>query len=80
MNSTVKKTLKGISASVTAVVGSSPQISRIEPPADGLTDGTPKATFSARLTDKKLKVVGETNSIYFIPFCEDETVKTDEKR
>ena len=66
MNSTVKKTLKDISASVTAVVGSSPQISRIAP--------------CGRLTGKKLKVVGETNGIYFIPFSEGETAKTDEER
>ena len=60
-NDELKETLKGITASVTAVVDSSPQITQIENPVNSATDGKLKATFGARLKGKKLKVGGENS-------------------
>lgn len=67
VNEELKKNLKGVTAAVTTVVNSCPQISKIEDPAQDATDGVLKATFSARLKGKKLKLGGETSGIFFIP-------------
>ena len=70
VNEDLKEKLKGVTASVTAVVDSAPQISQIENPLDGTTDGTLKATFGVRLRGKKLKVGGEDSGIFFVPELE----------
>mgnify|MGYP004680063313 FL=1 len=72
-NDELKETLKGITATVSAVVDSSPQITQIENPTNGATDGKLKATFSARLKGKKLKIGGENRGIYFLPVLDDKT-------
>ena len=78
-NDELKETLKGItasasaSASASAIVDSSPQITQIENPVNGATDGKLKATFSARLKGKKLKIGGENSGIYFLPVLDDKT-------
>ncbi|MDE5797670.1 MAG: DUF4469 domain-containing protein [Treponemataceae bacterium] len=79
-NDSIRETLKGTSASVAAVVDSAPQISRIENPIDGSTDGKLKATFSARLKGKKLQVGGENCGIYFIPADADGNAEADEDK
>lgn len=78
-NDELKETLKGITATVSAVVDSSPQITQIENPANGATDGKLKATFSARLKGKKLKIGGENSGIYFLPVLDDKTPDMTEK-
>lgn len=67
VNETLKDTLKGVSAAVTTVVDSTPQISQIENPMGDSSDGALKAMFSARLKGKKLKVGGNGGGIFFIP-------------
>lgn len=77
-NDGLKEKLKFVTASVTAVVDSAPQISQIENPVDGSSDGKLRATFGARLRGKKLKVGGESGGIYFIPLEEDGSANQDE--
>jgi len=67
----LKEKLKNITATVTSVVDSSPQISQIKNLVDGSYDRELKATFSARIKGKKLKVGGSTSGVYFIPVLED---------
>lgn len=78
VNESLKEKLKGVSASVSAVIGSLPQISQVENPVDGSTDGKLKATFSVRLKGYKLKVGGESGGIFFAPLLEDGSVNDDE--
>ncbi len=77
-NEELKEVLKATSASVAAVVDTAPQISRIENPIDDSTDGKLKATFSARIKGKKLKVGGENSGIYFIPVDAEGNAEADE--
>ena len=79
VNDGLKEKLKSVTATVTAVVDSSPQISQIENPVDNSCDGKLKATFSARIKGKKLKVGGPTNGIFFIPVLEDGTADKNEE-
>ncbi|MDE5776527.1 MAG: DUF4469 domain-containing protein [Treponemataceae bacterium] len=67
VNETLKETLKGVTAAAITVVDSTPQISQIENPMGDSSDGALKATFSARLKGKKLKVGGKSGGIFFIP-------------
>lgn len=69
VNENLKEKLKGVTASVTTVVTSDPQISWIENPAPDAQEGILKATFSARISGKKLKVGGTDSGIYFAPAC-----------
>lgn len=78
VNEELKKTLQDIKASVTTVVGSTPLISQIENPVDGITDSTLKSTFSARLTGKKLKIGGNERGIWFVPENDDKSANLDE--
>ncbi len=79
-NEELRESLKDITASVSAVIDSSPQITQIENPKNGSTDGKLKATFSARLKGKKLKVGGENSGIYFLPVLEDKTPDMTEEK
>ena len=79
VNDELKEKLKNVTATVTAVIDSSPQISQIENPVDGSSDGKLKATFSARIKGKKLKVGGAENGVFFIPALEDGTPDTNEE-
>ncbi len=69
VNDRLRKRLGGMTAAVTAVVDPAPQISLIENPVakDGEPKDVLKATFSARLTGRKLKVGGEGGGIFFVP-------------
>ena len=78
-NEELRETLKEITAAVSAVVDSAPQITQIENPVSGYAEGVLKATFSARIKGKKLKVGGENNGIFFIPLLEDNTANQDEQ-
>lgn len=77
VNETLKETLKSITASVASVVSPTPQITKIENPAKNAEEGKLKATFSARITGKKLKVAGETKGIYFVPETENGEAESD---
>lgn len=77
-NEQLNEKLKTISASVTSVMTPSPQISQIENPVDGTKDKTLKATFSARLIGKKLKVGGAESGIWFVPETENNEPTEDE--
>ena len=77
VNDDLKSTLEGITASVISVVDSSPLISQIKNPVDGTFDTNLKATFSAHLTGKKLKIGGEAAGIWFVPVLEDGTASKD---
>lgn len=79
VNETLKETLRGVTAAVSTVVDSSPQISQIENPMGDSQDGALKATFSARLKGKKLKVGGKNCGIFFIP-SDGEDALSDEER
>lgn len=52
-NEELRESLKDITASVSAVIDSSPQITQIENPKNGSTDGKLKAIFSARWKQEK---------------------------
>ena len=78
VNENLKEKLKGVTASVTTVVSSEPQISWIENPAPDAQEGILKATFSARISGKKLKVGGTDSGIYFAPALPDGTCSQDE--
>lgn len=78
VNEELREKLKRVTASVTAVVDSSPQISEIQNLLDGSTDGKLKATFSVRIKGKKLKVAGENSGIFFVPCLEDGQPSDDE--
>ncbi len=69
VNDRLRKRLRGMTAAVTAVVDPAPQISQIANPVakEGEADGVLKATFSARITGRKLKVGGEKGGIFFVP-------------
>ncbi|MCR5763452.1 MAG: DUF4469 domain-containing protein [Treponema sp.] len=73
VNERLRERLKGMTATVTAVTDSSPQISQIENPMTKMeTDnGLLKATFSARILGKKLKVAGDLGGIFFVPLLDD---------
>ena len=75
VNDRLRQRLKGMTAAVTAVCDSAPQISQIENPVakDDSEKETLRATFSARITGKKLKVGGEEKGIFFVPVLEDGT-------
>lgn len=79
VNESLKEKLKAVTASVTSVVDSAPQISQIENPVDGTTDGNLKATFSARLKGKKLKIGGTDSGIFFVPELENGNADTNEE-
>lgn len=79
VNESLKEKLKAVTASVTSVVDSAPQISQIENPVDCTTDGNLKATFSARLKGKKLKVGGSDSGIFFVSELEDGNADTNEE-
>ena len=79
VNETLKETLKGVTAAVTTVVDSTPQISQIENPMRDSSDGTLKATFSARLKGKKLKVGGKGGGIFFIPSYGENRISDEER-
>lgn len=79
VNESLKEKLKNVTASVTSIVDSAPQISQIENPVDGSTNGNLKATFSARLKGKKLKVGGTESGIFFISKLEDGKADTNEE-
>lgn len=76
----LKAKLKGASATVTNVVDSLPQISVIEDPGNGNKDGKLRATFSARLTGKKLKLGGKSSGVYFVPADDSGKAEGDEKK
>ncbi|MCR5763567.1 MAG: DUF4469 domain-containing protein [Treponema sp.] len=80
VNDRLREKLKGMSASVTAVVDNSPQISQIENPVakDISEKEILKATFSARITGKKLKVEGEKGGVFFVPSIGDGTSSSSE--
>ena len=78
VNGELKEKLKSVTASVTTVVAPEPQISRIENPVDGTTDGSLRLTFGARLRGKKLKVGGTDSGIFFIPALDDGSAAADE--
>lgn len=69
VNDRLRERLRGVTAAVTAVVDSAPQISLIENPVaeEGEDKGILKATFSAKVTGRKLKVGGEAGGIFFVP-------------
>lgn len=79
VNSGLKDNLKSLTAAVTSVSDNCPQITKIENPAD-LTGEALKATFSARLKGRKLKVGGENSGIYFIPEDENKNAETEEEK
>ena len=78
VNENLKEKLKGVTASVSSVTGSEPQISQIENPVDGSTDGKLKATFGVRLKGHKLKVGGSDSGIFFVPVLADGSANYDE--
>ncbi len=80
VNETLKDNLKGMSAAVTTVVNTRPQISQIEDPSQNATDGVLKATFSARLKGKKLQVGGKDSGIFFMPMNEKGNAVSDEEQ
>ena len=69
VNERLRKRLGAMTAAVTAVVDPAPQISLIENPVakDNEPKDVLKATFSARITGRKLKVGGEGGGIFFVP-------------
>jgi tRNA(fMet)-specific endonuclease VapC len=69
VNERLRKRLGAMTAAVTAVVDPAPQISLIENPVakDNEPKDVLKATFSARITGRKLKVGGEKGGIFFVP-------------
>ena len=66
-NEELKSSLAGLTASVSSITASEPLISAIENPSDGSCNAKLKATFSARLKGKKLKVGGNDSGIFFLP-------------
>lgn len=74
----LREKLEGVSAAVTAVTVTAPQISRIEDPSDGASDSTLTATFSARIKGRKLKVGGTECGIFLIPADTDGGAAEDE--
>lgn len=74
----LKAKLRKATASVANVVDSLPQITRIEDPGSGKTDGTLRATFSARLKGKKLKLGEAGCGVYFVPLDESGNARSDE--
>ncbi len=75
VNERLRDRLKGLTAAVTAVVDPAPQISLIENPVakEAASKDVLKATFSARITGKKLKVGGEEAGIFFVPTVDEMT-------
>ena len=67
VNRQLKKRLLGVTATVTAVVDSAPQLSQIVNPVNETEEGFLDATFSARIRGHKLKVGGEAGGIFFVP-------------
>ena len=80
VNDRLRERLKGMSATVSAIVDNAPQISQIENPIakDASEKQILKATFSARITGKKLKVEGEKGGVFFVPPLEDGSSSTSE--
>ena len=80
VNDRLKERLRGMTAAVTAVVDSAPQISLIENPVaeEGKNKEVLKATYSARVTGRKLKVGGETGGIFFVPMNDENVPSSNE--
>lgn len=76
----LKNKLKKSSASVASVSDPLPLISKIEDPGNGKTDGTLRATFSARLSGRKLKLGESDSGIYFVPLDETGAAESDETK
>lgn len=81
VNDRLKEKLKGMTATVAAVTAPEPQISQIENPTEKEKNRRDilKATFSARITGKKLKVEGDDSGIFFIPVRDDDTPSTNKE-
>lgn len=79
VNETLKEILKGVTAAAITVVDSTPQISQIENPMGDSSDGALKATFSARIKGKKLKVGGKNGGIFFIPSDGEDRISGEER-
>lgn len=79
-SSELKAKLKGATASVTNVVDPLPQITRIEDPGTGKADGKLRATFSARLSGRKLELGGENCGVFFVPTDEGGNAQSDEAK
>ena len=79
VNDRLRDRLKSMTAAVTAVVGTAPQICQIENPVAGEDENKSilKANFSARIRGKKLKVggneYGKDSGIFFVPALENNT-------
>ena len=69
-----------IVANVAAVSDNSPAIKSVENPIDGNTEGTLKATFSARLSGRNLKVGGEGSGVWFVPLNAGGVAESDESK
>ena len=76
----LKSVLSTITASVAEIKDSSPVIKTVTNPLDGSTDGNLTATYSVRLSGKKLKVGGTGSGVWFVPVTDDGTADADESK
>ena len=82
VNDRLRKRLKELTATVTAVTDPSPQISKIENPVAEKESEKEilKATFSTRISGRNLKVAGDNAGVFFIPVLGNGTPESDEQK